>query len=117
MSQLRGSVHNVAAELPIDITVEETLKWGEPSFVTRYGSTLRMDWKSKRPDLCALSFKCTSLLVSTFKDVYGQRLNYEGSRAIVLLLGEHIPVDTLKACVGAALQYHKSKTLPLLGLA
>lgn len=117
MTQLRGLVHDVAAELPITIIVEETLKWDEPSFVTKYGSTLRMDWKSKHPDQCALYFKCTSLLVSTFKDVYGQRLNYEGSRAIALPLGEPIPVGTLKACIGAALQYHKIKKSPLLGLA
>ena len=37
--------------------LEETLKWGEPSYLTKIGSTLRMDWKPKTPDQYAMYFK------------------------------------------------------------
>lgn len=32
-----------------NVAVEETLKWGEPSYVTKTGSTIRIDWKKKSP--------------------------------------------------------------------
>ena len=60
-----------------------TLKWGEPSFVTRIGSTLRMDWKAKSPTQYALYFHCTSRLVDTFRAVFGNTFRYEGNRAII----------------------------------
>ena len=51
--------------------LEETLKWGEPSYLTKHGSTLRMDWKAKAPDQYAMYFKCTSKLVPSFKAIFG----------------------------------------------
>ena len=39
------------AEETEEITfLEETLKWGELSYITEIGSTLRMDWKPKSPN-------------------------------------------------------------------
>ena len=40
--------------------LEETLKWGEPSYLVKKGSTIRMDWKSKAPNQYAMYFKCTN---------------------------------------------------------
>lgn len=96
-------------------TIEETLKWGEPSYLTKHGSTLRMDWKEKKPDQYAMYFKCTSKLVPTFQMVFGDRFNYETTRAIVFGLDEEIPVEDLKKCISMTLRYHKVKNLPLLG--
>ncbi|PCI64288.1 MAG: hypothetical protein COB38_12790 [Gammaproteobacteria bacterium] len=31
-------------------TIEECLKWGEPSYLFKLGSTIRIDWKRKNPD-------------------------------------------------------------------
>ncbi len=50
MIHLRELVYQVVAELESPIQLEETLKWGEPSYLTKYGSTVRMDWKAKTPD-------------------------------------------------------------------
>jgi len=52
-------------------SLEETFKWGEPSYLTKYGSTIRIDWKEKKPDQYGMYFKCTSKLPPTFKVVYG----------------------------------------------
>ncbi|QUM76937.1 DUF1801 domain-containing protein [Moritella sp. 24] len=30
--------------------VEETLKWGEPSYFVKTGSAVRFDWKQKSPE-------------------------------------------------------------------
>ncbi len=96
--------------------LEETLKWGEPSYLTKYGSTVRMDWKEKSPNQYAIYFKCTSKLVSTFKEVFPD-FEYEKTRAILFdLKDDNIPVADLKKCIQAALQYHKVKHLVKLGI-
>jgi hypothetical protein len=97
-------------------TLEETLKWGEPSYLTKNGSTLRMDWKAKNPEQYALYFKCISRLVETFKLVFNNTLKYEGNRAIVFQLDDVIPTDIIKQCIKSTLTYHKIKHLPSLGL-
>jgi hypothetical protein len=115
MLHLRDLVLNTALETMGLEKLEETLKWGEPSYITKNGSTLRMDWKEKTPDQVAVYFKCTSKLVSTFKAIYKDKFNFEGNRAIVFKLNENIPEKELKHCMEMALTYHKIKNLPLLG--
>jgi hypothetical protein len=44
----------------------ETLKWGEPSYLTPKGSTIRFDWKKKPPDSFAVYFICSTRLLETF---------------------------------------------------
>jgi len=95
--------------------LEETLKWGEPSYLAKKGSTIRMDWKAKTPDQYAMYFKCTSKLVETFRAVYGDLFKYEKNRAIVFDLEDEVPRDELKECIRLALNYHSLKHLPLLG--
>lgn len=116
MNFLRKLVLETAKELPEVEEIEETLKWGEPSFVTKTGSTLRMDWKEKTPDQYQMYFKCTSRLVETFKVVFSNTFNYEKSRAIIFQLDQKIPKKELKQCIKATLTYHKVKNDEMLGL-
>lgn len=116
MQQLRKLVIATAKETEGITQLEETLKWGEPSFVTKHGSTLRMDWKAKNPQQYALYFQCTSRLVTTFKDLFGQTLQFEGKRAIIFPLQNELPQGIIKHCIKAALRYHKVKHLPTLGI-
>ncbi len=67
MENLRKLVIERAEDISDLAVLVETLKWGEPSFVTKNGSTLRMDWKEKTPHHYALYFKCTSRLVESFR--------------------------------------------------
>lgn len=112
---LRDLVLETASEIDGLENLEETLKWGEPSYLTKFGSTVRMDWKEKNPDQYAIYFKCTSKLVPTFKAIYGDIFTFEGSRAIVFKLNDQVPEDELRHCISMALTYHKIKHLPLLG--
>lgn len=116
MQYLRQLVIETAEETEGVSTLEETLKWGEPSFVTKNGSTLRMDWKPKMPDQYAMYFQCTSRLVETFRMAYDDKFKYEGNRAIVFSINQKIPVFELKECIKAALTYHKVKHLITLGI-
>lgn len=96
--------------------ITETLKWGEPSFVTKYGSTLRIDWKEKSPDQYAMYFQCSSRLIHTFRLVFDGIFQFEGKRAIIFNLNDNIPVQELKECIKAALRYHQVKDLMTLGI-
>lgn len=116
MQYLRKLVIETAREIENVSTLEETLKWGEPSFVTKIGSTLRMDWKANAPNQYALYFQCTSRLVDTFRLVFDQKFQFEGKRAIVFHLDQQIPEEELKACIKATLCYHKVKGLITLGI-
>ena len=113
---LRTLILEVASEISTIHELEETLKWGEPSYITKKGSTLRIDWKKKTPNQYAMYFKCTSKLVATFKVVYKNTFSFEGTRAIVFKLNEEIPEATLKKCIAVALTYHSVKNSPLLGM-
>nr|WP_298924009.1 DUF1801 domain-containing protein [uncultured Allomuricauda sp.] len=116
MERLRALVLEVATEVEEIKSLEETLKWGEPSYLAKKGSTLRMDWKSKAPNQYALYFKCTSQLVPSFRTVFKDLFTFEKNRAIVFQLDDKLPEAELKQCIKAALTYHSIKHLPLLGL-
>lgn len=113
---LRQLILDSATEVAGVDKLEETLKWGEPSYLTKHGSTIRIDWKPKSPEQYAIYFKCTSKLVPTFKEVYGDFFKYENTRAILFDLDEMLPANELKQCIAAALMYHKVKTKPNLGM-
>lgn len=115
MEYLRKLVIETAEELGIE-QLEETLKWGEPSYLNKKGSTLRMDWKAKNPNQYALYFKCTSKLVPSFKAVFGDLFEYENNRAILFQINQEIPIREVKQCIAATLQYHKVKEKANLGL-
>jgi hypothetical protein len=111
---LRNLIIETATEIGAS-EIEETLKWGEPSYLTKKGSTIRIDWKEKSPLEYAIYFKCTSKLVPTFKLLYGDTFQYENNRAILFNLDEVVPIKKLKICIGLALNYHNVKHLPNLG--
>ncbi len=92
--------------------LQETLKWGEPAYVTaqtRSGSTVRIDWKEKTPDQYALYFHCRTGLVESFRARFPQNFIFEGNRALILGLGDRLPTRALAACIEASLTYHLRK--------
>lgn len=112
---LRQLILDTAAETEGVEELEETLKWGEPSYLAKKGSTVRLDWKKSKPEHYAIYFKCTSKLVVTFREIYGDKFSYENNRAIIFKPEDEVPVSELKHCISMALTYHRVKHLPLLG--
>lgn len=113
---LRQLVLETASEIEGVGIVEETLKWGEPSYVSKGGSTIRMDWKDKYPHQYAMYFHCRTKLVDTFKEIYKNKLKFEGNRAIIFNEDDEVPIEELKHCIALSLTYHSRKHLPLLGV-
>jgi hypothetical protein len=91
--------------------IEETLKWGEPAYLTSQtgsGSTLRIAWKASKPSEYAMYFNCQTSLVETFKTMFPGEFKFEGNRAIVFNGSEPIPKDALTFCISTALTYHRT---------
>lgn len=89
--------------------VEETLKWGEPSYLVKGGSPVRIDWKEKTPDKYFIFFNCNTKLVDTFRELYSGTLEFQGSRAIVFDLQEKLSEDIVCHCLELAMTYKKTE--------
>jgi uncharacterized protein DUF1801 len=111
---LRQLVFDTAAETQGVGELEETLKWGEPSYLTpqtRSGSTVRIDWKKNQAEQYAMYFKCTANLVVAFRERFPTTFRYGENRSIIFDINEDIPVEELKSCIALALTYHLNKKL------
>jgi hypothetical protein len=91
--------------------VEETLKWGQPSYLTpetKSGSTIRIDQVKAEAGQYAVYFHCQTNLVETFRELYPE-LRYGGNRCILLNTDDKAPEAALRHCVALALTYHLGK--------
>jgi len=105
---LRRLILNTAKATKGVGTLEETLKWGQPSYLTpktKSGSTIRIDQVKPVPGQYAVYFHCQTNLVETFRELYPE-LRYSGNRAILLDAQEKVPEAELRHCVALALTYH-----------
>lgn len=117
---LRGLILQTAADTPGVGVLEETLKWGEPAYLTTRsgsGSTVRIAWKPRAPQQYAMYFNCQTTLVDTFRTLFPGEFRFEGNRAIVFQVGAPVPRDALAVCVAAALTYHRAARLRRAGAA
>jgi hypothetical protein len=109
MLQLRQLIFDTAASTPGVGALEETLKWGEPAYLTsqsKSGSTVRINWKKSRPSQYAVLFNCHTTLIETFRTLFPDDFTYEGNRAILFDKAGIVPIDALSFCIAAALTYH-----------
>jgi Domain of unknown function (DU1801) len=95
--------------------LEETLKWGQPSYLTtqtRSGSAIRIDRVKSSAHQYAVYFHCQTGLVATFRELYPKELRYSGNRAVIFDTNDNIPEAALRHCVALALTYHLNKCKP-----
>jgi hypothetical protein len=111
---LRQLILDTAAATDGVGTIEETLKWGQPSYLTSEsgsGSTIRIT--ATRPSSkhdYAMFFICNTNLVERFKALFGDVFSYDGKRALLFSVGEDLPQEELQECVAMALTYHLGKS-------
>jgi Domain of unknown function (DU1801) len=92
--------------------LQETLKWGQPSYLTpetKSGSTIRIDQVKSTAGQYAVYFHCQTDLVETFRQLYPKEFSYGGNRSILLNAQDAIPEAALRHCVALALTYHLTK--------
>ncbi len=108
---LRELVFDAAARTTGVGRLTETLKWGQPSYLTEEtgsGTTVRID-RRKAADGYAVYFHCQSGLVGRFRKLYPDTFEYEGKRAIVFDAKAKVPVPALRHCIALALTHHLRK--------
>ncbi len=114
---LRKLILETAAKTPGVGAVDETLKWGQPSYLTtetRSGSTIRIDrvkpGAGDDKERYALYVHCQTTLVSTFRQLYRDELTFGGNRSILLEADRPLPKAALRHCIALALTYHRNAT-------
>lgn len=109
---LRETIFEVAAATEGVGALTETLKWGQPSYLTGEtgsGTTVRIDRLKGDGGGYAVYFHCQSGLVGQFRELYPETFAYEGERAIHFGARERIPVRELRHCIALALTHHLRK--------
>lgn len=112
LEDLRCLIFETAAAIEAVGPIEETLKWGDPSYLTTQtsaGSIIRINAHRRSETCYAAYFHCQTNLVETFRVTFGEALTFEGNRAILFNVADEIPKDLLALCFRAALSYRLSK--------
>jgi hypothetical protein len=110
--ELRKLIFETAAASDGVGEITETLKWGEPAYLTagtKSGSTIRLGWKPSEPRRFAMYFNCQTDLVGSFRASFPDELTCVGSRAVVFEQRQALPANALRFCIRAALTYHLNK--------
>ena len=109
---LRQLIFNVASRTDGVGELEETLKWGQPSYLTpqtKSGSLIRIDQINSQDGKYAMYFHCQTTLVDTFKEMYRGQFSFEGNRSIIFSEKDKVPIKELSHCISMALTYHLNK--------
>ncbi len=111
--QIRDLIFAVAAETAGVGPLTETLKWGEPAYLTeasKSGTTIRLGVSKLAPDHCAVLINCQTTLIDTFRAHFGDDFAFEGQRALLLPVAGDLRREPLALCLRAALTYHRQKS-------
>ncbi|MCP5373067.1 MAG: DUF1801 domain-containing protein [Hyphomicrobiales bacterium] len=109
--ELRRLVYQVAEREGAG-PLTETLKWGEPAYLTaasKAGTTVRLAWKAKEPAVIGAYVNCNTTLVETWRRMFDGTLAFAGNRAVLLDLAGPLPDRPLAICLAQALTYHRDK--------
>lgn len=110
--RVRTLLYETADSLPEAGRITETLKWGEPAYLTsapKSGTTIRLAWSPKRPDSAGIFVNCQTTLLDEWRTLYGETLDLVGNRELRLTLGAPLPADPIRHCLAMALTYHQRK--------
>ncbi len=82
---VRGAILAAAAGLPNPVAVDETLKWGEPSYrLTGKGRGTAVRINHSASGEIVLLFHCKTALVARIRERFGATLAYDSNRAVIL---------------------------------
>lgn len=104
---LRDLVFAVAADTPEVGRVEETLKWGQPSFITpktKSGSTLRIG-VTKAGDT-GIYAHCGTSIISDYAATFPGDDRIDGNRGVLFATANEIVPDRLRHLIRHGLTYH-----------
>lgn len=108
--KLRRLIFDTAKATAYAGELQETLKWGQPSYLTpiaKSGSTIRIDRVKSSNNRYAIYFHCQTDLVETFRELYPNEFHFEGNRSMVFERNSALPEQALRHCIALALTYHR----------
>jgi hypothetical protein len=103
---LRQMIFDIAADTPGVGPVHETLKWGQPSYLTpttKSGSTIRLGIPKQGG--FAVYTHCQTTLMADFQSIAPGDLTFDGTRG-VLFADTQSPPDAIALLIRNALTYH-----------
>src|SRR5688572_15773863 len=104
--QVRDLIFAVAAETDGVGPLTETLKWGEPAYLTeasKSGTTLRLGVSRSAPEQCAVFVNCQTTLIDAFRAHFADDFTFEGQRALIIPATSPLRPEPLALCLRAAL--------------
>ncbi len=107
---LRDLIFSVAWDTPEVGPIEETLKWGQPSYLTpetKSGSTLRIGVAKQGG--AALFAHCATDIISTYASIFPDTDQIEGNRAVIFTSPDKIVPERLRLLIYHALTYHLAR--------
>ncbi len=111
--ELRDLILETAVETEGVGEIDETLRWGEPSYITvrpKTGTTIRINAVRDMPDFVALYVNCQTTLVEDWRRMFDGVLQFDGNRAVLLEVERPLPAEALSRCISMALRYHLDKS-------
>jgi hypothetical protein len=112
LDRMRDMIFEVAVKTEGIGPLEETLKWGSPSYLTsetQSGTTVRIDRISWQKEKFGIFVHCQSDVLNQFRAVFGNEFNYDGNRGIVLDSKDELPEEAVRHFIWLALTYHLRK--------
>lgn len=116
LMQCRTLVFDTAAEVDGVGQITETLKWGQPSYLTQTtaaGSTIRLAMAAPESGTAApcpaLYVHCATDLIEQFKTFYPNTFEYQGKRALIITRDIGSVTAELRHCIALALTYKLRK--------
>ena len=106
---LRAAILDVGREENVG-PIEETLKWGQPSYLTQngIGTTIRIDRDDTHGGAMALYVNCNSSLVGEWRERFPDMV-FGGERSLHLTIEADLSDPRLRMCIADALTYHRRK--------
>lgn len=108
--EIREMIFSVAAQTEGVGRLTETLKWGEPAYLTeasKSGTTVRLGSTRSAPEDCAVLFNCKTTLVEGFRSHFAGDFAFEGNRALIVPAQGPLRRGPLMLCLRVALTYHR----------
>ncbi|WP_018698793.1 DUF1801 domain-containing protein [Amorphus coralli] len=109
--EVRALIFSTADGLDGVGPLTETLKWGEPAYLTeasRSGTTIRLGVLRDAPPTPALFVNCQTTLADDFRAL-APELECRGSRALLLPATGPLDAEPLRRCLALALTYKRRR--------
>ena len=106
---IRAMIFDVAAGNPSIGAIQETLKWGQPSYLThapKSGTTIRLG-VDKATDNPTIFVHCQTNLLARYRTFYPDTFDFSSNRALIIKSPVEDVEAELRHSIGLALTYHE----------